>query len=306
MNTLDDITLIVQFVKQEGKFISNQNLRIEPAFDSIQLLTKRGGAIATIKTSKDAPVVSLRRNSEYWDLVNQSLTEHGFMPKNPLEKSEFIQYEKHEIPDGYSLHCTEAKILWKEWMNRVRYDSRNTVQTDLLIICNDGWHSMHEIVCSYGSLYITIPTSEIVYQSADLVVWLSKKPNYSAGQSSEKTASTGYANSSTNSNHSASKQNLRQADFIGKDLPQQTPLPPGAKASGSASREKQGNTPIRPDLREVIKFRQGKLYVTTAIGEVVIEGSNLKFWLNDEETSGTTKTVDMNTYRDRDAQAINT
>ncbi len=35
-----------------------------------------------------------------------------------------------------------------------------------------------------------------------------------------------------------------------------------------------------PDVSAVLKFREGRIYVTTVIGELVIEGGDLKFWLN--------------------------
>ncbi len=307
MNILDDASLILQFVRQEGALASNQNLRIEPAFDSVQLIAKRGGLLATLKVQNNGPKVLVRRRSEYCNLVHQVLVENHFIPMNPSEKSEFTQYERRQIPDGYKLNCAEARFLWKEWWTNVRQGNRNNIQTDLVIFCRNTWYPIREIVCSHGTLFITTLVSEFVYQGSDLVVWLSKESSQVAeNQATEKLPQALPIPQPNRSDPSKPvfRQSPGRTAFVGRSLPPLAASPAQVNSPGSRGNEKSENSATRPDLRQVLKFRQGKLYITTAIGEIVVEGSHLKFWLNDEEPAIAPKTVNIETYRDREAQSV--
>jgi len=65
-----------------------------------------------------------------------------------------------------------------------------------------------------------------------------------------------------------------------------TPLPSATKPVPKASEpEMQHSEKMRvgtalTDLSTVLRFSEGKVYVTTLLGELVIEGKDLKFWLN--------------------------
>jgi hypothetical protein len=73
MAALDDITLIKKFVDGEDILLANPNLRVEPAFDTVQLLAKTGELIATLKFVSKIRTALVRRESKYWDLVHQAL-----------------------------------------------------------------------------------------------------------------------------------------------------------------------------------------------------------------------------------------
>ncbi|HEY9805578.1 MAG TPA: hypothetical protein V6D04_03365, partial [Candidatus Obscuribacterales bacterium] len=70
MTLLDDIALIRQFVKGETTLAANQNLRVEAAFNALQLLVKRRGVVATAQLN-DGKVSAIlaRAESEYWGLL---------------------------------------------------------------------------------------------------------------------------------------------------------------------------------------------------------------------------------------------
>ncbi|WP_421656747.1 hypothetical protein [Leptothermofonsia sp. ETS-13] len=308
MNTFDDAALILQFVKREGALASNQNLRIEPAFDSVQLLARRGGLLATFKTPNNLPTVLVRRGSEYYNLIHRVLVENCFIPMNPSETSKFTKYERSQIPDGYKLNCTEARFLWKEWWTKVRQGNRNNIQTDLVIFCRNTWYPIREIVCSHRTLFITTLVSEFVYQGSELIVWLSKESDQTAeNQAAEKLpqALPIAPPNQPNLNKPVFRQSPGRTAFVGKDLPPLASSAVRGSLSGNGENENSENSTTRPDLRQVLKFRQGKLYITTAIGEIVVEGAHLKFWLNDEEPAIAPKTVNIETYRDREAQVVN-
>ncbi|QZZ21519.1 hypothetical protein J5X98_03365 [Leptothermofonsia sichuanensis E412] len=305
MNILDDTALILQFIQREGTFAANQSLRIEPAFDSIQLLARRGGLVATVKMTRGVPTVLLRRGSEYWSLVHRILVENNYIPINLSEKSQITLYEQRPIPEGYKLNCAEARFLWKEWWTGARQGNHNAIQTDLVIFCRDTWYPVREIVSSHGTLFVTTLVSEFVYQGSELIVWLSKAPTGISEKQPEPAASGASANKGSVPQKPVFRQSPGRTAFVGRDVPQSMVPSVLPNSVNSASQTRSGNIPMRPDLREVLKLRQGKLYILTSIGEVVVEGNNLKFWLNEEETAIAPKTIDISDYREREAHAVN-
>jgi hypothetical protein len=309
MNTLDDTALIQQFIKREVTLLSNQSLRVEPAFDSTQLLAKRGGLIATIKLVKGVCAIGVRRSSEYAQQVHQVLVDNHFIPIAASDQSEFWQYEECQPPSGYKLHCTEAKFLWKEWWTRVRYSNRNAIQTDLMIQVRDTWYPIREAVCSQGLLYITTLVSEFVFKGSDQTIWLSRLPNESPNRLSKVPPATSLP-ADPSQGRKPPTQPLPQPSFkqpaiAGKEPPSRSAASVPTEVPLSRAKENLEDTAFRPDLREVVEIRQGKLYIMTALGEIVVEGTNLKFRLNDE-AAATKKPINLNNYRDREPYAVNT
>ncbi|MGA7932149.1 MAG: hypothetical protein WCA35_01080 [Kovacikia sp.] len=309
MNTLDDASLIQKFVKREVTLLSNQNLRVESAFDSVQLLAKRGGLVATIKQTKDGCTIEVRQRSEYGQQVHQALIANNFIPIGDPGKSEFWQYAEYKPPAGYKLHCTEARFLWKEWWTRVRYSNRSAIQTDLLIHVRDTWYPIRESVCSQGLLYITTLVSEFVFKGTDQVIWLSKIPNHGSARQLKTTASaipaSVQAAAKKPSDQSSQEQLLTHPVIVAKELPSRPASSTPAEVPLSHTKEGLETTGLHSDLRQVVEIRQGKLYIMTALGEVVVEGANLKFRLNDEKPPAK-KPINLNNYRDREAYAVNT
>jgi hypothetical protein len=297
MNTLDDLALVVQFI-QKGTLISNQNLRVEPAFDSVQLLTKRGGLVATRKVVKGFKTVIMRRSSEYYSLVHHLLVENRYMPINLASQAEFVQYQARHLPEGYKLRCAEARLLWKDWWKGLRHGKRNTIQTDLLIHSRDTWYPVRDVACNQGVLFVTTLVSEFVFQGSDQVIWLTKGadvPNPAAEPAvpeAKKQADPFQAGSQSKAGLSSSRQAMAESEWM-----EQAAAPTAATPNPLPMPE---DADMRPDLRQVVQFRQGKLYIATALGEVVVEGTNLKFWLNDQEYLNPSKAVDFSSYRDRE------
>jgi len=311
MTSLDDRALIQQFIQQQGTLLSNQNLRVEPAFDSAQLLAKRGGLIATIKQTKGVNSVVVRRSSEYWNLVHQVLLEHRFVPLGKPGKSEFGQYEQRQLPAGYKLNCGEARILWKEWWTNARYTSHNSIQVDLLISVRDTWYPIRDVVCSQSMLYVTTLVSEFVFLGTDQVIWLSKLPNQRPQLQAEghpSGPSAAQSNPASVSNQAIRKQVVEHPALATKEPSQRSVSQQPASSMPveipvSKASEDPKNVTVRPDLRQVVEIRQGKLYIMTALGEVVVEGANLKFRLNDDNPAAK-KMIHLNNYRDRETHRL--
>lgn len=167
---LDNTALIQQFVQGKLTFAANQNLRIETAADMAQLLTKYGNLLATIQLDGLLPSILVRRESNYWELINQILLENSFISTGKLERG-LMRYDYYPAPDGYKINYTEARLLWKTWRNQFDKNT-NTVPRELLIFTLDGWQVAKNIVISQDNLFIQTWTDELVVDTADKLVWL--------------------------------------------------------------------------------------------------------------------------------------
>lgn len=296
MHILDDVTLIQQFVGGEATLAANQNLRIEPAFDSLQLLAKRGGLIASMKRVGSRQTVLMRRESDYAALMHQILLARQFVPAaGASNQPDFEQYRADEIPAGYEVSYTTVRTLWREWWRSTRHTNVNNIQIDLLIFVRDTWYPVRNIVCSEGVLFITTLVSEVSYEGSEPLTWLRRVP---APQTATAEPLTTLLPD-------------RLHPPISKPIALQPPTadrePRSNVSTPSSLNNKRGqldSEPSHPDLRKVLRFCQGKLYITTALGEIVVEGSQLKYRLDEANlTIAPQKLINLHGYRDREGQA---
>ncbi len=168
MNKLDDVALIRKFVEGELSFVANQNLRIEPAFDTAQLLAKKGELIATAKLVGQIRAVLVRQSSTYQELVNRVLVDQQYIPTGINDRG-LVQYEYCPIPIGYDANYTEVRHLWKAW--RTHY-SRQPNAT-LLIRSGQTWLPIQKIEFGQESFFIQVPGDEKMLCVSDRIIWLS-------------------------------------------------------------------------------------------------------------------------------------
>lgn len=168
MNKIDDFTLIQKFVEGELSFSANQNLRIEPAFNTAQLLAKKGELIATVKLVGKIRAVLLRQSSNYRELVNRVLVAEQYIPLG-INDQGLIQYEYCPIPAGYEANYTEVRQLWKAWRSHYSRHSNTT----LLIRAGQGWLPIQKIEFGQESFFIQVPGDEKMLCVSDQIIWLS-------------------------------------------------------------------------------------------------------------------------------------
>jgi hypothetical protein len=304
MNALDDTTLINQFIRGEVSLAANQNLRVEAAFNVMQLLTKRGVllAIASLAGESQTPTIAVRQTSDYWKLIHQLLLKNHFLMIEPAEQAGFMKYEERSIPAGYQLNCTEARQLWKAWWTGMRHNNRHSIQIDLLIFQRNTWYPVRDIACNQGTLFIQSLAAEIALQGDDLIVWLQKgnlpidQPVAAQPQPAQVSEASPLKQrlQSQNCSNSHLQKALGADTAIGSIAPNHPVEPVAEKAIA----------PTQVDLTQVLRQHQGRLYVTTALGEVVIEGLDLKAWLSMEATTPRPQPIDLNHYRERESRAI--
>jgi hypothetical protein len=164
------------FLQGNSAFLSNQNLRTEATFNTMQLLSSKEGVIATAK-GKETPIkMVVRSNSSYWELLHHCLTTQRFYPLLKAPQENCYIYRFCEPPEGYQLYCTTAKELWRACWGR-GFGIRSGIPLDLLIWRQgpaerkEAWYSLRGMDCENGQLMIKMLGWTETISSTDLVVW---------------------------------------------------------------------------------------------------------------------------------------
>ena len=182
MNICDDVTLIRQFLTPDPTSINSQNFRIESALNVSQLLSQNDELLARLDRLTQPPIVLVKSSTQYWTLLHQILSEHGFMLANQVarsleklpDESGFIHYQAQQIPSGYQMHCTPANVLWKVWSAQPRSQRQFDVRLELLLFTRNAWFPIQEISCDRDLISIKTLITVASLQAGDYVTWLQK------------------------------------------------------------------------------------------------------------------------------------
>lgn len=268
INTLDDIALIQQFIQGRARLCFNANLRVESIADTIQLLTKKGVLLAKVNLISQFKVIFVRQESSYWQQLNQVLLEHNLMPTGKIEHG-LMRYQYHPVPIGYQINYAEALNIWKIWHNQTNQKLDNSTRINLLIFALDSWQPIQEIVFSQESVFIKTYVDEIVVHSCDRVVWISpseeKETPYILTQP---TIST----SQNSLNPTTINITSEQVQAVSQSVWEQSQISDKQLVSSSTSTNK-----------NILSIDKGKLYIQTIEGEIVVEGSQIRFWFSPKE-----------------------
>ncbi len=180
MSCFDDATLIHKFILGEGELLSNPHLRVESAFDMVQLIAKKGGVLAVIKQNCQIASVLVNLSSPYLRLIHGILLKHSFVPLGKLENKVFLKYEYHQIPAGYEINYTSAKTLWSKWYTQTYRSRKQAIEIDILVLIRSAWYPIRNISYTPGEFFIETLVGELHLHNEDRVVWLNKiqvKPN---------------------------------------------------------------------------------------------------------------------------------
>ena len=241
MPPLDDITLIQAFVRRKIIPMATANLRLEPGFNIAQLVSHKGALLATTNLADKSRAVCLRPETKYSELISQVLVEGNLVPLGADDHG-FRRYEHRPTPAGYDLNYTEARALWRTW----RQQERHSRSSATLMIFNSGaWDIVQTMTFSQEDLFLQTATAEIILTARDRLVWLSPSPT------------------------------TQPATQIFSHCSQAAATPPRVPLSDRPV----APPPVIGAPCTAVRFYQGKLYVQTIAGEVVVEGTNLKFWV---------------------------
>ncbi len=188
------------FVQGRPVLLSNQNLRTEPLFESLQLMAKDEGLVSTANLIKPPITALVRSSSNYWQPLHAALSAQGFFPTNKTGKGDNYTYCYCEAPEGYEVNCTTAREFWRACWSR-GFSARAGIPLDVLIwyqkstTPRQGWQAIRGIDCDAGQLVIKLLGGAMEVSSSDLVVWakqLSKHSPVSRTNHRQRTSVRGY------------------------------------------------------------------------------------------------------------------
>lgn len=174
---MNDLALIQTFVQSfiQGKevLLSNPSLRIEPAFGTTQLFTKKEGLIATAKLTEKPRSVLVKQKSSYWELIHQAMLGESCFPIRQMDG--LYTYQYRTIPDGYQMNCTSAMELIQRTWWRGR-DRGLGISMDVLILTRGTWYPARDLDLNprNEAIYIKTLGGELTLCGSDIVVWLKK------------------------------------------------------------------------------------------------------------------------------------
>ncbi|NJR49330.1 MAG: hypothetical protein HC780_06915 [Leptolyngbyaceae cyanobacterium CSU_1_3] len=176
MNSTNDATLIEQFITGKAVLAANQNLRIEPLFGANRLLDTNGALVASIDLTSQPTVITIRQGCASWSLLHAALCDRNFMIMGKADQLGFLRYEAQNIPLGYKMSSTEARVLWKVWADTVRSFNQKDIRLDLLIFDRGTWYPIQEIACQRGIVLIKTLINSLQLQDGDYVTWIQRQP----------------------------------------------------------------------------------------------------------------------------------
>lgn len=174
---MDDLELLQAFVSSylsgRSTLLSNSDLRVEPISDTLQLLAKTEGLVATAKLSGDRRFTSIRYKSSFWAQLHEAMIGQKCLPIRKSKISGFYEYEPIEVPENYRVHFTDSLDLLQTWWS---YKKNDRVQSlmQLLILHRDTWYPISNLICEQGTLTIQTSGQEMQMYPLDMLVWLQK------------------------------------------------------------------------------------------------------------------------------------
>ncbi|MEO1069205.1 MAG: hypothetical protein AAFW95_08795 [Cyanobacteria bacterium J06638_6] len=260
MTSLDDLTLLQWFVSGDATLEANQALRVQPTNRVRQLLGRRGKLLATAYDEAFPPRIEVRKGVEYGDILHQVLVDHHFVPVGQGVDSQVLCYAYYPIPEGYHLVYDQARQLWKQWWTHPSHLRDRHLQLDLFVLTEHQWHPIRSITLNRSTLYVETMDGESIHHGDDMMVWLEKNP-----------AETEEATQFWTPPPKATPQSSAS-----QSSGPQSSAPQPAARSQPVERRAPTATVVDPSLAPLVYAVDGKIYVQTAAGLVIVEGDNLR------------------------------
>jgi hypothetical protein len=174
---LEDETIVRRFACGKKRLITNDNLRINYAHNSLQLSTPTGELIAIHKVAARLHYILVKKDSNFSELIKDIITEYQFIPIDTASADRgFLRYQKYEIPTGYDLSYAPVAELWQTWLAS-RQQPQEGMQLDLLILAKSKWYRVQDAICIDDRLDIQTRLGLISLPLRDRIAWIAKLGN---------------------------------------------------------------------------------------------------------------------------------
>ena len=194
-SSLTDTELIEAFVEgflqSQPVLLSNFNLRTEPLFDSLQLISKKEGVIATADLQGAPITMKIRQTCSGGSLLHTVMAKQDFYPLTKVGAGDIYLYRYWRAPEGYEINCTTAKELWRTCWGR-GFGSRSGIPMELLVCHQTSieskptWQALRGMDCEQGQLLLKILGRSVRVEGTDLVVWARQGREFRVHRRSER------------------------------------------------------------------------------------------------------------------------
>lgn len=174
---MDDLELLQAFVSSylsgQSTLLSNSDLRVEPISDTLQLLAKTEGLVATAKLVGEQRFTSIRYKSSFWPQLHEAMITQKCLPIRQSKIAGFYEYEPVKIPDHYHVRFTDSLDLLQTWWSYKKSDKQLALMS-LLILHRGIWYPIRDVHCEHGTLTIQTSGYQTEIYPLDMLVWLQK------------------------------------------------------------------------------------------------------------------------------------
>ena len=258
---IDDVTLIKHFIEGDTILAANYRLRLQPAQDMFQLLSRSGQLIAWAQHTACPARIGVSAVNDYAKLIGKLLIADHFIPVGPDTTGRYMTYEYHPAPHEDEICYTPARNFWKYWWCHRRRLVGPHKDTEIMAFINRQWQDVQDVAFHAETLFITTDQGDVALQNQDRLVW------------SQPTCSVEQAVDTTNE--------LDQSLALGRasDIPADTTRP-SLKPLLSAPNQRELASEASSDqvtgaLRYVAQVSAQQIIVETPQGPIVITGDRL-------------------------------
>ena len=175
---MDNAALIQAFVENvvahRLTLLSNPELRLEPIAQSLQLLAKTEGLVATAQSVEAEQMISVRSKSAYWPQLHDILMLASFLPAQKSAIAGFYEYHQVKVPEGYQVNFTDSLDLLQAWWSYKKPGKPQDLM-ELLVFHRGLWYPIGAVNCDRGKLLLETLGQPIEIFPLDKLVWLQKQ-----------------------------------------------------------------------------------------------------------------------------------
>lgn len=174
MNNLDLYQVFVSsFLSGCSALLSNSELRVEPIGDTLQLLAKIEGLVATAKFSGEYRYSSIRYKSSYWPQLHEAMIKQNCLPVRQSRISGFYEYEPVEVPRNYSVHFTNSLDLLQTWWSDKKESKQGSLMS-FLVLHQEILYPIQDLVCEQGVITIQTSVCRRQINPSEMLCWLKR------------------------------------------------------------------------------------------------------------------------------------
>jgi len=172
MNNIELLNVFVSsFLSGHSALESNAELRCEPIGDTLQLLAKTEGLVATAKLSGDQRYSSIRYKSSFWPQLHEAMAMQKCLPNRQSDISGFYEYKPIDIPENHSVHFTNSLDLLQTWWMYEKENRQRSLMS-LLILYRGVLYPIQNLVCERGIITIQISGHRMRLNPLNMLSWL--------------------------------------------------------------------------------------------------------------------------------------